>query len=62
MVLVDVFEGITDEGAAKVVDGLALKVPNRNKSIKQVKNLYKVFVDCDHTLLEINPIAETADN
>ncbi|KAG4981990.1 hypothetical protein JHK87_026739 [Glycine soja] len=59
---VDVFEGITDEGAAKVVDGLALKVADRNKSIEQVKNLYKLFVDCDCTLLEINPIAETADN
>jgi len=59
---VDVFEGITDEDAAKVVDGLALKVADRNKSIEQVKNLYKLFVDCDCTLLEINPIAETADN
>ncbi|XP_054802684.1 succinate--CoA ligase [ADP-forming] subunit beta, mitochondrial [Prosopis cineraria] len=59
---VDVFEGLTDEGAAKVVDGLAPKVADRNKSIEQVKNLYKLFCDCDCTLLEINPIAETADN
>ncbi|KAL2323411.1 hypothetical protein Fmac_027790 [Flemingia macrophylla] len=59
---IDVFEGITDEDAAKVVDGLAPKVADRNKSIEQVKNLYKLFVDCDCTLLEINPIAETADN
>lgn len=58
---VDVFEGITDEDAAKVVDGLAPKVADRNKSIEQVKNLYKLFVACDCTLLEINPIAETAD-
>ncbi|WVY97600.1 hypothetical protein V8G54_029751 [Vigna mungo] len=53
---------ITDEGAAKVVDGLAPKGADRNKSIEQVKNLYKLFIDCDCTLLEINPIAETADN
>ncbi|XP_028765491.1 succinate--CoA ligase [ADP-forming] subunit beta, mitochondrial [Neltuma alba] len=59
---VDVFEGLTDEGAAKVVDGLAPKVADRNKSIEQVKNLYKLFCECDCTLLEINPIAETADN
>ncbi|KAL9318598.1 hypothetical protein ACSQ67_015115 [Phaseolus vulgaris] len=59
---IDVFEGITDENAAKVVDGLAPKGADRNKSIEQVKNLYKLFVDCDCTLLEINPIAETADN
>ncbi|MCI09435.1 succinyl-CoA ligase, partial [Trifolium medium] len=59
---IDVFEGITDEDAAKVVDGLAPKVADRNQSIEQVKNLYKLFVDSDCTLLEINPMAETADN
>ncbi|KAI9119182.1 hypothetical protein K1719_009857 [Acacia pycnantha] len=59
---VDVFEGITDEDAAKVVDGLAPKGVDRNKSIEQVKNLYKLFCECDCTLLEINPLAETADN
>ncbi|KAK7345746.1 hypothetical protein VNO77_16357 [Canavalia gladiata] len=58
---VDVFEGITDEDAAKVVDGLAPTVADRNNSIEQVKNLYNLFVKCDCTLLEINPIAETAD-
>lgn len=50
---VDVFEGLTDEGAAKVVDGLAPKVADRNKSIEQVKNLYKLFCQCDCTLLEV---------
>jgi succinyl-CoA synthetase beta subunit len=59
---IDVFEGITDEDAAKVVDGLAPKGADRNQSIEQVKNLYKLFVDSDCTLLEINPMAETADN
>ena len=51
---VDVFEGITDEDAAKVVDGLAPKVADRNQSIEQVKNLYKLFVDSDCTLLEVS--------
>ncbi|KAI4349365.1 hypothetical protein L6164_009958 [Bauhinia variegata] len=59
---IDVFKGITDEDAAKVVDGLAPKVADRNKSIEQVKYLYKLFCDADCTLLEINPIAETANN
>ncbi|KAI4301065.1 hypothetical protein L6164_034382 [Bauhinia variegata] len=61
-VSIDVFKGITDEDAAKVVDGLAPKGADRNKSIEQVKNLYKLFCDTDCTMLEINPIAETADN
>uniref|UniRef100_A0A2P2M8S4 Succinate--CoA ligase [ADP-forming] subunit beta, mitochondrial n=1 Tax=Rhizophora mucronata TaxID=61149 RepID=A0A2P2M8S4_RHIMU len=59
---IDVFKGITDEDAAKVVDGLAPTVADRKDSIEQVKKLYKLFCDSDCTLLEINPIAETSDN
>eukprot|EP00262_Sarcandra_glabra_P009985 TRINITY_DN2482_c0_g1_i3.p1 TRINITY_DN2482_c0_g1~~TRINITY_DN2482_c0_g1_i3.p1 ORF type:complete len:410 (-),score=103.55 TRINITY_DN2482_c0_g1_i3:236-1465(-) len=59
---IDVFKGITDEDAAKVVDGLAPTVADRNSSIEQVKMLYKLFCECDCTMLEINPIAETSDN
>ncbi|KAI3460986.1 hypothetical protein Pfo_017649 [Paulownia fortunei] len=58
---IDVFTGITDEDAAKVVDGLSPKVADRNASIEQVKKLYELFCKCDCTLLEINPIAETSD-
>lgn len=59
---IDVFKGITDEDATKVVDGLAPKVADRNASIEQVKKLYELFCKSDCTLLEINPIAETSDN
>ncbi|GKU86256.1 hypothetical protein SLEP1_g804 [Rubroshorea leprosula] len=59
---IDVFKGITDEDAAKVVDGLALKVADRKDSIEQVKKLYELFCKCDCTLLEINPLAETSSN
>ncbi|XP_020580804.1 succinate--CoA ligase [ADP-forming] subunit beta, mitochondrial-like [Phalaenopsis equestris] len=50
---IDVFKGITDEDAAKVVDGLAPKVADRNASIEQVKQLYELFCKCDCTLLEV---------
>ncbi|KAH1129808.1 hypothetical protein J1N35_001186 [Gossypium stocksii] len=59
---VDVFKGITDEDAARVVDGLAPKVADRNDSIEQVKKLYMLFCERDCTLLEINPLAETSSN
>ncbi|GAB4847784.1 hypothetical protein Ancab_026847 [Ancistrocladus abbreviatus] len=59
---IDVFKGISDEDAAKVVDGLALKAADRQSAIEQVKKLYKLFCDRDCILLEINPIAETKDN
>lgn len=58
---IDIYKGITDEDAAKVVDGLALTLADRNASIDQVKKLYKLFCETDCTLLEINPIAETTD-
>ncbi|KAF9688520.1 hypothetical protein SADUNF_Sadunf02G0205600 [Salix dunnii] len=58
---IDVFKGITDEDAVRVVDGLAPKVADRNDSIEQVKKLYKLFCESDCTMLEINPIAETTD-
>ncbi|KAL9257926.1 Succinate--CoA ligase [ADP-forming] subunit beta, mitochondrial-like protein [Drosera capensis] len=58
---IDVFKGITDEDAAKVVDGLAPKVADKASAIEQVKKLYSLFCERDCTLLEINPIAETSD-
>lgn len=59
---IDVFKGITDEDAAKVVEGLDPKVSDKKDAVEQVKKLYKLFSESDCTLLEINPIAETADN
>lgn len=59
---VDIWTGITDKEAAKVVDGLNLKVSDKTAAIEQIKNLYKLFAEKDCTLLEINPLAETADN
>ncbi|KAH9315364.1 hypothetical protein KI387_023991, partial [Taxus chinensis] len=58
---IDIYKGITDEDAAKVVNGLAPSLADRNTSIDQVKKLYKLFCETDCTLLEINPIAETTD-
>lgn len=58
---VDIFKGITDEDAAKVVEGLAPRLADRDASIDQVKKLYGLFRETDCTLLEINPIAETVD-
>ena len=51
---IDVFKGITDEDAAKVVDGLAPKVADRSASIEQVKKLYNLFRESDCTQLEVS--------
>uniref|UniRef100_D5A8F9 Succinate--CoA ligase [ADP-forming] subunit beta, mitochondrial n=1 Tax=Picea sitchensis TaxID=3332 RepID=D5A8F9_PICSI len=58
---IDIFKGITDEDAAKVVEGLAPRLADRDASIDQIKKLYGLFRETDCTLLEINPIAETVD-
>jgi succinyl-CoA synthetase beta subunit len=50
---IDVFKGITDEDAAKVVDGLALKAADRESSMEQIKKLYELFCKSDCTLLEV---------
>ncbi|RWW70242.1 hypothetical protein BHE74_00022089, partial [Ensete ventricosum] len=46
----------------KTAGPVSPKVADRSASIEQVKKLYQLFCECDCTLLEINPIAETSDN
>jgi succinyl-CoA synthetase beta subunit len=50
---INVFKGITDEDAAKVVDGLAPKGADRGSCIEQVKKLYELFCKSDCTMLEV---------
>lgn len=57
----NVFEGISDAQAEAVVDGLALKRVERASAVEQVKRLYSLFSQSDCTLVEINPLAETAE-
>ena len=52
---IDVFKGITDEDAAKVVDGLATTVADRKASIAQMNKLYNLFYEFDCTLAHIFP-------
>lgn len=58
---IDVFKGITDEDATKVVDGLAPTVADRKDSIEQVKKLYELFCKCDCTMLEVSICFEIAN-
>mmetsp|Transcript_42083 Transcript_42083/g.51038 ORF Transcript_42083/g.51038 Transcript_42083/m.51038 type:complete len:431 (-) Transcript_42083:567-1859(-) len=57
---VDIFEGITDEQAHKVVEGLQVTT-DKNAAAEQIKCLYNMFAKSDATLVEVNPLAETAD-
>ncbi|KAJ7565792.1 hypothetical protein O6H91_02G075200 [Diphasiastrum complanatum] len=58
---INISTGITNEDAAKAVEGLAPKVAKKDEAIEQVKRIYKLFCESDCTLVEINPLVETAD-
>eukprot|EP00963_Diacronema_lutheri_P007986 scaffold684_cov345-Pavlova_lutheri.AAC.65 len=59
---IDINQGITSEETARIVDALHLgsKV-NRAEAQQQVAGLYEMFRTCDCTLVEVNPMGETAD-
>jgi len=58
---VDITTGVTDEQAATLAGRLGFEGASGKDCEKLVKNLYKVFIDCDCTMLEINPLAQLED-
>ena len=56
-------DGITEEQMTLMAVNLGLDVgtPAHGKAKKLMKNLYQMFVACDCTQLELNPIAETPE-
>jgi succinyl-CoA synthetase beta subunit len=57
---ISIGEGITDAQAATVVDGLKVS-GDKKAAAEQIKALYKLFVEADCTMVEVNPLAEDAD-
>mmetsp|Transcript_32830 Transcript_32830/g.93164 ORF Transcript_32830/g.93164 Transcript_32830/m.93164 type:complete len:419 (-) Transcript_32830:136-1392(-) len=57
---IDIRSGISDEQAMGVVDALGFTT-SKDDAAAQIKALYKMFVERDCTLVEVNPIAETTD-
>lgn len=52
--------GLTDAQAAEAVAALEIK-GDKAAAKEQVKALYRTFAECDCTMVEVNPLAETAD-
>lgn len=48
----DIFEGITDEQANKMVEGLKIQ-GDKKAAAEQIKALYKCFTDSDCTMVEV---------
>ena len=58
---VDPRVGLTDAQAATVVAALGVGGADAGPAAAQVKALYDTFVDCDCTLVEVNPLAQAPD-
>lgn len=55
---IDIRTGITDEQAAQMVEGLQVTT-DKKAAAEQIKGLYRLFVEKDCTMVEVNPLAET---
>ena len=56
---IDIRTGITDAQAEQMVRGLEVQT-DQHKAMEQIKNLYKLFDECDCTMVEVNPLGETS--
>jgi succinyl-CoA synthetase beta subunit len=57
---VDPRVGLTDAQAASIVTALGV-TGDKAAAADQVKALYRTFAECDCTMVEVNPLAETED-
>jgi len=58
---VDIVEGMTVEKATSMAAQMAFTPEQQPEAAKLISNLYKVFIECDCTMLEINPLAVLED-
>merc|ERR1711972_795699 len=58
---VDIVEGMTSEIATKMATEMGYTGGQIKEAAELIANLYKVFIECDCTMLEINPLATLKD-
>jgi len=58
---VDIMAGMSEEMATKMATSMGYTGTQIPDAAKLIANLYKVFVECDCTMLEINPLATLKD-
>mmetsp|Transcript_17955 Transcript_17955/g.21455 ORF Transcript_17955/g.21455 Transcript_17955/m.21455 type:complete len:428 (-) Transcript_17955:335-1618(-) len=60
---IDVMEGLTTEATERMASNLGLEAGSdtHKKAVDVMTNLYGMFIKCDCTQLEINPLAESPD-
>lgn len=58
---VDIMDGITDAQAQTMAEQMGFEGEQAASAAKSIAALYKVFIECDCTMVEINPFAELVD-
>jgi len=58
---VDIMDGISSEAATKMAKEMGYSDAQLKDAATLIANLYKVFIECDCTMLEINPLATLKD-
>lgn len=61
-VAIDPVAGMTDEDAKAVAAGLKFDAAKTEKAIPFFKNLYKMYVELDASIVEINPLITVGDD
>lgn len=60
---IDIMDGLTDEAKLRMASNLGLEEGSEahSKAVELMGNLYDMFLKCDSTQIEINPLAKTHD-
>lgn len=58
---VDIMEGLSQDAAKEMAGQMGFSGEQQDLAADSISNLYKVFTDCDCTMVEINPFAELTD-
>ena len=58
---IDIVDGLQDEQCERMVDAFNLEGPARDQAVTLLQRLYSMFIACDCTQIEINPLVETSN-
>merc|ERR1711920_865436 len=58
---VDIMAGLSSDQAKSMADQMGFTGSQNAEASELISNLYKVFIGCDCTMLEINPLAQLKD-
>lgn len=59
---IDIEQGMTREESERIVRALSFTDQSLGEAAEMLRNLYRLFLERDCTMVEINPMAETANH